>query len=235
MEATNKVFASIEKKEDGSLMAFASTPAKDRDGDVIQWDAWELDNYLKNPVIQPFHDYRAFPVGKATDIQMTEDGLIFTPVFADGTQEGKDAQYLYQNGFLNAFSVGFIVKDGYMDKAEASYNITKAELLEISIVPVPANQEALRLAYDNVQSKAFKGFVEDALNKKEVDEMVEWIKANKEAIELLIQSNKNVEIKQEEIPTPDNNQTKEELQKTLREYEDRIEKVMKLRTKGILS
>ena len=37
--------------EDRTFIAIASTPIVDRYGDVVQQDGWQLENFLKNPVI----------------------------------------------------------------------------------------------------------------------------------------------------------------------------------------
>ena len=63
---------------------------------------------------------------------------------------------LFDQGVLNAFSVGFLIKNGGARGAEkrdisrfgdgVRRVITDWELLELSVVPVPANQEALAMA-----------------------------------------------------------------------------------------
>jgi hypothetical protein len=45
---------------------------------------------------------------------------------------------LYDTGFMNAFSVGFIPKD-YTHDSEGNLVFTEADLMEVSAVPVPAN------------------------------------------------------------------------------------------------
>jgi len=46
-----------------------STDAVDRDGDIIEVDGWEIDNYLANPVVLWAHDYRGVPVGRALEVR----------------------------------------------------------------------------------------------------------------------------------------------------------------------
>jgi outer membrane biosynthesis protein TonB len=67
--------------------------------------------------------------------------------FAD-TQEARDVFDLYEGGFLNAFSVGFKpIEIAYEERVPGSSEMgavfKKAELLENSAVPVPANPGAL--------------------------------------------------------------------------------------------
>lgn len=130
------------KAADGTFRVLASTAAIDRQGDTVRQDGWELENFKKNPVILWAHNYDELPIGKATDIGVSVQGLEITFEFApaEGNPKAAQVQKLMEEGFLSAVSVGFIPK-------ERNGNvIIRSELLELSVVPVPANQEALRLA-----------------------------------------------------------------------------------------
>ncbi len=137
----------VTKTAENKYRVIASTDAIDRQGDVIDQNGWELDNYMKNPVMLFAHDYSSLPVAKCIKLSIESQGLVcdfeFAP--AEGNPVGAQIKYLYDNGFMNAVSVGFIPKE------QNGGVITKAELLEISLVPVPANQEALRLAYKSIE------------------------------------------------------------------------------------
>lgn len=118
----------------------ASTNATDRVGDIIVTEAWSdggLENFKANPVILFNHDYDQ-PIGKAVDITAIEGGLGLEATISD-----PKIVNLIELGILNAFSVGFIPKDMEYDRDSGGFVIKKAELLEVSVVSVPANQEAL--------------------------------------------------------------------------------------------
>mgnify|MGYP007071607982 CR=1 FL=1 len=119
------------------LVAIASDESLDRHGERIAIKGWELGAYVKNPVLQWAHDYSLPPIGKAVNIRMDGQKLIFEPDFHGETELSKQVKTLFEKGYLKAFSVGFIPKE--MD----GNTITKAELLEISAVPVPSNPNAL--------------------------------------------------------------------------------------------
>ena len=130
------------KGESNDYQVIASTNSIDRQGDSIDQSGWQLANYLKNPVMLWAHNYDELPVAKALQIDVVNDQLIATFQFASAEANPKAAQIkqLYDEGFLNAVSVGFI-------PLKRSGNIIiEQELLEISFVPVPANQDALALA-----------------------------------------------------------------------------------------
>ncbi len=130
----------------------ASTMAQDRDGEVIDAEGWELKNFKKNPVIMYAHDYQALPIGKASRVWVSDGKLKNTVEFPPaGTYEFADiVERLVNTGYLKTESVGFIPKkwdDGDGEKAPKR-RYTKQELLEISIVPIPSNPEALREAVE---------------------------------------------------------------------------------------
>ena len=137
----------VTKGEDGNYRVLASCAVTDRQGDVIDQAGWDLSNFVKNPVMPWAHKYDQLPVAKALTVQVTNLGLEATFEFAsaEGNPMAQQVKNLYDNGFLNAVSVGFI------PKTRQGNTITSAELLEISFVPVPANQAALRLAAKSME------------------------------------------------------------------------------------
>jgi len=136
-------FKSVQEADDGSvnIKGYASTNDTDRAGDVIKKEAWEkggLDNFGNNPIILFNHDYNK-PIGRATSLETDEKGLKIT---ANLSKSAGDVTNLVKEGILRAFSVGFRVKDAdYMEEGDG-YLIKDAELFEVSVVSVPANQAA---------------------------------------------------------------------------------------------
>lgn len=128
-----------------------SSPAVDRMGDTIAIAGWKLDNYRKNPVVLWGHDAGDFPVAKSNKIWIEGDKLKSEAEFipADNPATGKHADgilQLYKGGFLSATSVGFQpLKYAFTDDPKRRFGIDflEQELLEYSLVTVPANAEAL--------------------------------------------------------------------------------------------
>ncbi len=139
-----KAFATVNVKDikgGGTFKVIASTSSIDRDGESIAVEGWSFDNYMKNPILLFGHNYWDMHaiIGAVTNLTVEGKDVIAEGVFAD-TPEGQYIQKLYDDGILKTVSVGFI-------PLERNANvITKAELLEISFVPVPANPEALAMA-----------------------------------------------------------------------------------------
>jgi HK97 family phage prohead protease len=122
---------------------------EDRTGDIIEVDGWELSNFTKNPVFLWDHNPGEGPIGKVKQIIREGNALLFDVEFASkAVSEFADQVFkLFEAGFLNAVSVGFIPKefepiiedDGFM----SGIRFTKQELLELSAVSIPAHQDAL--------------------------------------------------------------------------------------------
>jgi HK97 family phage prohead protease len=137
--------SSIEKASDSSRTFVVSTAAADRDNDCVAVDGWQLENYKKNPVILFAHDYSSLPIGKCTNIRTLKGKLVADCEFADHDM-AKTVLKLVDGGFLNATSVGFRPIKYAMNEARKGMDFSEQELLEFSIVPVPANPEALIVA-----------------------------------------------------------------------------------------
>ncbi len=125
-----------------------SDASVDRAGDKISQDGWVLDAFRKNPVVLWAHDSRVPPIGRASNISVQNGRLAGDVSFApEGTHTLADTVYqLTKLGFINATSVGFLPLEwGWStDKARpGGIDFTKQELVEISVVPVPCNANAL--------------------------------------------------------------------------------------------
>lgn len=138
--------------ERGIFEVMISTEGKDRQGDIVRASGGKLDNYLKNPVILWSHNYGDPPVAKALTLETVAGvGIKAQFQFPDwGVSEQADLIHrLWAGGFLNATSIGFMpLKAMPMEPKEpwGSQDFLEWELLEFSIVPVPANADALRLS-----------------------------------------------------------------------------------------
>jgi HK97 family phage prohead protease len=127
----------------GSPIRFiASTEDVARDGLIIESTAWDLAAYKRNPVILWGHDLMGSrpPIGKAVDIAVRERRLIADIVFDQDDPFARDVERKYRTGFLNAVSVSW---DTRKIAPGTPPRVTKAELLEISAVPVPSDAGAL--------------------------------------------------------------------------------------------
>jgi len=119
-------------------------------GDVIRQDGWDLSSFKRNPVALFGHEH-GFPVGTWKNVRVDGKRLVGELVFAKaGTSSRIDEiRSLVEQRILKAVSVGFRVKEYEpLDKNEpwGGWDIQASELLETSVVSVPAHQDALLAA-----------------------------------------------------------------------------------------
>lgn len=139
-----KSLLTITKAKDlgeGVIEAIVASDSQDRHGEILDLKGLDTSKYMQNPVVLWAHDYSQPPIGRTLSLRKSEGKLIAKIQFAINEDSFAHKIYkLYKGGFMKAFSIGFIPKE--MD--ENTY--TKAEMIEHSSVPVPANPEALALA-----------------------------------------------------------------------------------------
>lgn len=139
----------VTDEEHREVLFVASDETEDRYGDVIKADGWQLTAYQQNPILLFSHDYTA-PIGNA-DVYLEGNRLM---ALARWPQKGLDffadkIWRLVAARVLRAVSVGFrALEDPIPRKNEdgdwsGGYTWPVNELMEISVVSVPANPAAL--------------------------------------------------------------------------------------------
>jgi HK97 family phage prohead protease len=132
----------------GALEFILSDETPDRMDDVIMADGWELAAFKKNPIALFAHN-SSWPIGKWSKLRVVDKQLRGELELAPkGTSERIDElRALIAADILRAVSVGFRPMETKPRK-ESDYGVfyTKAELVECSLVSVPANPNALAVA-----------------------------------------------------------------------------------------
>jgi len=171
---------------DRILEFIASTAQVDRYGDIIEVEGWELGNWLKVPVILYGHDYGGFPIGQGVSaIKDPLRGLVIQAKFATAAEnpEADIAYRLALGGYIRAVSVGFmdLEREPILDNEgnRTGWRFKRAELLEVSLVAVPANPGALIVPVQKglltqEEAEAFqarvKGMAEESQDKEGSDD-----------------------------------------------------------------
>jgi HK97 family phage major capsid protein/HK97 family phage prohead protease len=131
----------------GDPLTFVLSDAtKDRMGDIIDPKGWQLDNFKQNPMAL-FNHNSGFPIGHWEDVKVQGGRLIGKlKLAARGTSDRIDEIIsLVEQGILRAVSVGFApIERKPLD--DGGVRFTKQELLETSLVSIPANPAAVQLA-----------------------------------------------------------------------------------------
>jgi len=128
-----------------TIAGIASTPEPDRMGDIVE----PLGIRFKNPLpLLLYHDAKK-PVGRVTFQTPTADGLAFMaslPIVDEpGTLRDRvdEAWQSIKAGLLAGVSIGFRpTVSPEFNKATGGFRITQSEILELSLVTIPANAGA---------------------------------------------------------------------------------------------
>jgi hypothetical protein len=169
---TNAGFSTKQVGPDGvPLYTFViTTDRMDRQGEIVTVDGWDFTSYLTNPVVLDSHSYESIEsiVGRCVAINQDANGWTADIRFND-SEYGALARSLVDGGDLRAVSVGFrplAIEYPDMAALRASRSVddetmkavvsvapdpsiavrhVRKELLEISVVPIPANADAIRI------------------------------------------------------------------------------------------
>jgi HK97 family phage prohead protease len=129
----------------GVVEAIITTSSVDRYNESIDTQGIDTSSYMNNPVVLYGHDYSGLPIGKA--VKLTQMKNKIKAQFQLAVDEYPFAATVYamiKSGYLNAVSIGGRVREWSDDYK----TIMQMEMVEFSVVPVPANQEALITSRD---------------------------------------------------------------------------------------
>lgn len=166
----------LEQPDKRLTIGYASTRTVDHDNEIIMPDGMDLSIYKKNPVLLWAHNWSAPPIGRMPEIASDGYGLRGISEYAS-TKFATDIWELVKGKFLRTHSVGFIPTEyafrgsnefdaliAYAIRNWPEFNAESAErvnrfivrgiMLENSVVPIPANTDAL------IQEVAGKGYDE---------------------------------------------------------------------------
>jgi hypothetical protein len=123
----------------------ASTESIDRSGEVILLSAWDFTNYDKHPVILDTHKSWEIEhiVGKCVKKEVTDKEFTIDVLFSESNPKGALIEEMLEEGMPIATSVGFIPEE--RENRDGVTYITKAQLLEVSMVVLPCNQDAVQI------------------------------------------------------------------------------------------
>jgi len=126
-----------------------SDATPDRFDDVIKPEGWDLDTFKRNP-ISLFNHNKDFVVGTWQQLRVQDGALQGRLKFApEGTSPRIDEiRKLVEAGILRAVSVGFrpIASEPRKESKTGGITYLRSELVECSVVAVPANPNALAIA-----------------------------------------------------------------------------------------
>src|SRR3954454_22324877 len=134
--------ASSVDEESKSVSFVISTDDEDRYGEIVDQKSWDFKSFLKNPVVFWGHtSYEPeYVLGTASSLKVSEDGKRTTATLTFDTDINPKADLVFnqiKRGTLRTVSVGFM---NHSFEVENDVPVLRDnELLEISVVPIPAN------------------------------------------------------------------------------------------------
>ena len=120
----------------------------DRMGDTINVHGWEIADYMRNPVVLWAHNSLMPPIGRASNVGVV-NGRLMGDIEFIAAADNAFADSIFRMvaaGFIKATSVGFRpLEYAFVEDSTRPWGIDfkRQELLEDSVVPVPANANAL--------------------------------------------------------------------------------------------
>ena len=151
VEKAGEILVAGNGSADARMATFViSDETVDRYGDIITTKGWQFDNFLNNPVVLWGHQSRELPIGRvsrlSTDGSKSKADVEFAT--ADLNPFADSVFKMVKAGFINACSVGFkplADPEPIFDasKALTGFKFIAQELLELSVVCVPALASAL--------------------------------------------------------------------------------------------
>lgn len=136
-------------------MAFiVNTEDVNRYGFRILNSALDFSSYEKNPVLLYNHADWQYPIGKVNNLRLEAGQWVADdPQFDEEDEEALLVKGKYERGYINASSLRVRVLETSEDPelmlpGQKRPTVTKAEVLELSLVTVPGNGHAVRLSAD---------------------------------------------------------------------------------------
>lgn len=144
------------RQNDSDKIVFEISNAQlDRHGTVIDPEGMDLSAFQRNPVVLFGHGFETpMPIGRSPNIFKRGDSIYAEVEFDPEDERALQIESKVRRGFLNAASVGIVPKE--IDRSGEEPRISKSELMEFSIVPVPSNSGALvvqRSAVDELRQE----------------------------------------------------------------------------------
>lgn len=136
-----------------SKEAIISTSRLNSYGTRVLTEGIDLEQYRKNPVLLFMHRRGrpdAMPIGIMTNLR-EENGILYgTPKFDDDTEDERNISKKWERGTLRMLSAGLDVIEWSEDpvllvQGQTRPTITKSKLIEVSVVDIGSNDDALQV------------------------------------------------------------------------------------------
>ena len=216
--------------EDTHQMVIAARE-RSRNGDELNLRGVDFQNYRKNPVVLWSHDsFGGIPIGKTLEIDHDDTGRIVADFQFNSEDEfAARVENAWNGGFIRAASIRFMPtkvvemldEQGRVDRLR----VEESELLEWSLVPVPADPDSVRAAARalGLPAEIFRGIELEPVDEPSVDPvtdepepepkqgdpieaLTERVDALEQELRELAARDPTIEEEPQEIPAPEESQ-----------------------------
>jgi HK97 family phage prohead protease len=147
-------------------------------GTRVLTEGLNMEQYSKNPVLLYMHNRDKMPIGIIENLRVDGDIVYGTPKFDGDTEEEKIIAQKWERGTLRMLSAGIDILEFSEDpeqltEGQTRPTITKSKLVEVSVVDIGANDDAL-------QTRLYQGGKPLTLAKEEESELLPLLKAKTE-------------------------------------------------------
>lgn len=116
---------------------------------------------------------RDHPIGSWIDLVEDDTGLLVTGRLNMDVQRGREAYALIKAGDVDGLSIGYRVVKGQVDEAQDAFMLKELDLMEISIVSMPANGLATVGSVKSAELEDYRARLSagDRLKPREMEEL----------------------------------------------------------------
>ena len=114
-------------------------------GFVVLTEGIDTSVFERNPVMLYMHTRDGNVIGRWENIRKEDNKLLADAVFDDSTELGAKVKKQVEGGFLRAVSIG--IEEVQRDTLNGVNTIVKCRLIEVSVVDIPSNKNAVKLMH----------------------------------------------------------------------------------------
>lgn len=174
--------------------AVLSTSRLNSYGSRVLTNGIDIQQYKKNPILLYMHDrFSHLPLGRIENIRIDGDKLIGTPVFDDVDEFTRTIHAKWEAGTLKMVSIGVEPTElsdapEHLVPGQTRKTIKKCKLVEVSIVDIGANDDAVCFGSDGKLLR-FENGAENEIellnhkNIRKMDEIIKQLGLSKDATE----------------------------------------------------
>lgn len=112
-------------------------------GFVVLTEGIDTTAFERNPVMLYMHNRDGNVIGRWDNIRKEGKRLLADAVFDESTELGAQVKKQVKSGFLRAVSIG--IEDIAKEVLNGVETVTKCRLIEVSVVDIPSNENAVKL------------------------------------------------------------------------------------------